>query len=145
VGIDVLLQPRSSVEVCLYDGQTLPFGDGTFDCVMIVDVLHHTQNVKKVMHEARRVCRRYILVKDHYWERRLDQACLRVADYLGNAAYGISAPHRYLRLEEWMALFLRHARIVADRDTWRYHWLDPCRNIVARLRKTGPSTVGPHN
>ena len=39
----------------VYDGHTLPFGDGTFDTVMSVQVLEHTPNPQRLVDEMARV------------------------------------------------------------------------------------------
>lgn len=132
-GVDVLLQPTSYVEVILYDGQTLPFNDGAFDCVMMIDMLHHCLDIKQIVREARRVARRYVLIKDHHWDTAVDWACLCVADYLGNAPYGIALPYQYLRIDEWAGLFRRTNLAVVSQGAWRYFALDPCKQFVVKL------------
>ena len=43
-GIDVLLRPNSHIPVTQFEGNKIPFPDASFDLVMFVDVLHHTQD-----------------------------------------------------------------------------------------------------
>jgi len=135
IGIDVCLQPRSYIEVRRYDGHTFPFPDGAFDCVMMVDMLHHTDDIERMMSEARRVARRYVLIKDHYWETQLDVLGLSVSDYIGNAPYGVPLPYNYLRLEEWNDLFRRCNLKTVGNSTWKFHFLEPCKHIVVKLQK----------
>jgi SAM-dependent methyltransferase len=48
------------------DAQTLPFGDGTFDDIVMVDVLHHLEAPRRFLEEAQRVLRprgRLVLVE----------------------------------------------------------------------------------
>jgi hypothetical protein len=82
------------------------------------------------------VSRRYVLIKDHYWDTPLDLAGLCVADYLGNAPYGIPLPYHFLRLEEWVSLFRRHGLRIVSWGAWKLHPLDPCKHIVVKLQKT---------
>jgi hypothetical protein len=137
VGIDVCLQPHSQIEVLRYDGRTFPFPDGRFDCVMMVDMLHHSIDIAQMLREACRVARRYVLIKDHYSDTPLDLAGLRLADYLGNAPYGVSLPYNYLRPEEWSGLFHRHGLKAVSTDNFRLHLLDPCKHMVVKLQVTG--------
>ncbi len=135
VGVDVCLQPNAYIDVHHYDGQHLPFHDSTFECVMMVDMLHHVDHIEQVLSEARRVSRRYLLIKDHYWENRFDLLGLRVSDYIGNAPYGVPLPYNYLRLEAWQTTFERLNLTVASCQTWKYHPLDPCDHVVFILQK----------
>jgi SAM-dependent methyltransferase len=46
-----------------YDGRTLPFGDGTFDTVMSVQVLEHTPDPQRLLDEMSRVlCRDGLMI-----------------------------------------------------------------------------------
>jgi SAM-dependent methyltransferase len=65
-GIDVARQPNQFIDIHQYDGYNFPFADNSFDCVLMVDMLHHTHNIERVMSESHRVARRFVLVKDHY-------------------------------------------------------------------------------
>ena len=105
VGADTI--PRSSVAIdfSLYDGVRLPFGDGAFDGVILVDVLHHTENPAAVLAEALRVSRRFLVIKDHLREGWLARPTLRIMDWVGNARYGVDLPYNYLNQKEWDGLF----------------------------------------
>lgn len=71
------------VPLVLYDGETLPFSGQEFDAALILDVLHHTQNPKQVLREARRVAGRVIVMEDiyeTYWQRLLTRAMDNIAN-----------------------------------------------------------------
>ena len=70
-GVDVLARSQSYFPVDLFDGQTIPADDGSFDVVMFVDVLHHTEDPMILLREAARVARRHIIIKDHLLDRPL--------------------------------------------------------------------------
>lgn len=133
-GLDVCLQPHSHIDVHYYDGSTFPFADDTFDSVLMVDMLHHTDNIEQMLSEARRVARRFVIVKDHYWNTRLDVAALHVADYLGNIPYGVPLPYNYLRLAQWQDMFRRHRLVELECATFKYNRLEPAHHIMAKLR-----------
>ncbi len=134
VGLDVCLQPRSYIEVQHYDGHIFPFQDDTFDYVMMVDMLHHTTNIDQMISEARRVARYHVLIKDHFWNNRLDKATLHLADYLGNIPYNVPLPYNYLRLDEWSRLFRRHKLSEISRDIFKYSRFEPAQHIMVKLR-----------
>ncbi|MEX1020074.1 MAG: class I SAM-dependent methyltransferase [Litorilinea sp.] len=132
-GIDVCLQPYSYIEVRRYNGRNFPFDDNAFDCVLMVDMLHHTTDIEQVLAEARRVARRFILIKDHYWDSQFDVRALSMADFVGNAPYGIPLPYNYLRLTEWEHLFHDHNLGEVSRATFRYNSLDLLKHIIVKL------------
>ena len=102
---DVVLQKEPSIPVKKYDGKSLPFKEGSFECVMLVDVLHHTDDPEILLKEAIRVSKKRILIKDHYYRSGLDVILLRILDYLGNKSFGIRLPYKYLRRSQWEGLF----------------------------------------
>lgn len=105
-GVDVLLRDRGHIPVAQFDGQSLPYGDASFDAVMFVDVLHHAENPKILLREAARVARRIIVIKDHTMEGFLAGPTLRFMDNVGNARHGVALPYDYWRRQEWLDTFV---------------------------------------
>src|SRR5829696_6962170 len=55
---DYVERARSiGVEAELYDGDTIPLGDGAVDTVMLLEVLEHLDDPAQLLGEARRVAR----------------------------------------------------------------------------------------
>jgi len=48
----------------LSDASRLPFMNGTFDLVTMLDLLHHTLEPEKIVREAKRVSNRYVVVAE---------------------------------------------------------------------------------
>lgn len=103
VGIDVHLRPESFVPVTQYDGVHIPFDDAAFDAVMIVDVLHHTDDPAHVLGECLRVSRGVVVVKDHFQENPLEHLVLRGMDWVGNKGHGVRLPYNYFTRRAWAA------------------------------------------
>jgi SAM-dependent methyltransferase len=104
-GVEVLIRPDPSIPVTEYDGQKLPFTDQSFDFCMLIDVLHHTQNLQVVLREAVRVARQFVLIKDHYCQGAIDRLTLKFMDWVGNRYWGVALPYNYLSREKWVSLF----------------------------------------
>jgi SAM-dependent methyltransferase len=99
--------PRASCVIpCTgFDGAHLPFPDKSFDGCMFVDVLHHSRDPLTILRDAARVCRSFILIKDHLAENALDHWTLRLMDWVGNKPHGVVLPFAYLSGKQWEKLY----------------------------------------
>lgn len=104
-GADIYIRPKTFIPVKQYDGNRLPFENGTFDAVMVVDVLHHCDDSVAVLRECARVSRRWILIKDHVSNNTWDRLRLRFMDWVGNRAHNVVLPYNYLSEVEWSRVF----------------------------------------
>lgn len=104
-GVDVKVRSGAAIPVVEYDGKTLPFADGTFDAVMLVDVLHHTDNPVETLRECVRVAKQFVLVKDHIADSFYDNIRLKFLDWFGNRPFGIPMTYEYLSSKEWREAF----------------------------------------
>jgi len=100
-GVDVLIREKSYFPIDKFDGEHLPYPDKDFDVVMLVDVLHHTVDANILLSEAKRVARKYIILKDHTCNGFLAGPTLRFMDYVGNAKYGVNLPYNYWSKQQW--------------------------------------------
>lgn len=104
-GIDVLLRDRTHIPVKPFDGIHIPYADREFDAVIFVDVLHHTEDPTILLHEACRVVKRYLIIKDHLLEGPLAAATLKFMDWVGNFRYGVDLPYNYWSEDRWHEAF----------------------------------------
>ena len=104
-GIDVLVRPRTYVPVKEFDGRSIPHEATSFDVVLFVDVLHHTENQMALLAEAARVGRKHIIIKDHTLNGLLAGPTLRFMDWVGNARHGVVLPYHYWTRDRWLAAF----------------------------------------
>jgi len=99
-GIDVLVRATAKIHVQPFDGVRIPHADASFDVVMFVDVLHHTDDPLLLLQEAQRVGK-IILVKDHFRKGFLAGPTLRFMDWVGNARHGVALPYNYWSETQW--------------------------------------------
>ncbi len=134
-----------------FDGLTLPYADRSHDAVMLIDVLHHTNDPIVLLREAARVARRAVVVKDHLREGFLAGPTLRFMDRVGNRRYGVPLPYTYWRTEQWGEAFRSlglHVERWRDRlglYAWPLHLLfERSLHFAARLTvASGQSEEGP--
>ena len=104
VGIDPLVRPGAHIPVQSFDGTHIPHADRSFDAVMFVDVLHHTEDPRILLKEAARVGRS-VLIKDHFRDGLFADSTLRLMDWAGNARYGVALPYNYWPKSQWLKAF----------------------------------------
>jgi SAM-dependent methyltransferase len=114
-GIDVLVRPRTHIEVVPFDGRELPFGGRTVDAVTLVDVLHHTDDPVALLREVARVAE-LVIVKDHLADGVLARPTLRLMDWVGNAHFGVALPYNYMTTGRWHEMFRASGLTV---ETWQ--------------------------
>lgn len=104
-GLDVLIRIGTHIPVEKFDGHTLPFSDASFETLMFVDVLHHTDNPATLLREAARVARHSIVIKDHTLNGIAAAATLRFMDWVGNRRHNVVLPHNYWPKQKWLDTF----------------------------------------
>ena len=102
--LDVVEPGFRKVPVVTYGGERIPFPDQSFDVSLLVTVLHHVRSPEKVLEEARRVTRRFVIVVEdlyHHWAGRLWtilRDSLYTLEFVGH-------PRQFRRKEEWRECF----------------------------------------
>lgn len=142
-GIDVLVRGQTHVPVRPFDGRQIPHPDQSFDVVMFVDVLHHTDDPHVLLHEAARVSKKHLLIKDHTRNGLLARPTLRFMDQIGNARYGVALPYNYWSREQWQQAFSQlRLRVGAwEKNLGLYPWpaslvFGRSLHFIARLDKS---------
>jgi ubiquinone/menaquinone biosynthesis C-methylase UbiE len=130
-GYDLLVRQDAAIPVRPFDGRRIPQADRSVDAVMMVDVLHHTEDPTVLLREAARVATKAIILKDHRLSRPLAGPTLRFMDWLGKreawAALGLEVDHYQTRIglyplaARWLFEPGLHfvARLTPDRETPR--------------------------
>jgi ubiquinone/menaquinone biosynthesis C-methylase UbiE len=99
-----------SVIPLIYDGKKYPFPDSSFDCVMIITVLHHTKNPETLIKEALRVARKKVIIMEDIYSNVFQKHITLIADSLNNMEI-FNHPHSNKTLKEWMEVFSGHEEI----------------------------------
>lgn len=104
-GIDVLVREHTHIPTQQFDGKIMPFPDDSFDSVIFVDVLHHTEDPMVLLGEACRVSRGSVVIKDHTKNGFLAEQTLRFMDQVGNCRHNVALPHNYWPKAKWLSAF----------------------------------------
>jgi SAM-dependent methyltransferase len=109
-GVETRKRGGEPIPVQLFDGQNLPFPDGSFDIVVLCDVLHHLGSFEKkqrLFSEGMRVAKIGVCVKDHVEVWLPDHLILSAMDFVGNVGRGVPLPCNYLDPQQWERLLSR--------------------------------------
>lgn len=96
--------PTLDIATATYDGVVLPFSDGSFDCVLLANVIHHVPIAARIalLSECARVAGGgHIYIKDHEATGPLDRVRLTILDALGNTPFGGMVRASYPTSSEW--------------------------------------------
>jgi SAM-dependent methyltransferase len=123
VDVEDRFRPALGIETAVYDGRTLSFPDGSFDCVVLFNVLHHVPVEGRI--ELIRECRRVagggpIYIKDHVSTGWSDDRRLAVLDFLGNVPFGGMVWAQYLTEKDWHELAAQTGHSISGRTSGPY-------------------------
>lgn len=136
VPVDVEDFNETELPLTLFDGKHLPFEDDSFDVVLLIFVLHHAEDAKACLEEARRVARKSVVVFEDvttgFWDRFMFRNFHRWL-----AWSKISYPYREWRPAQWtelaQSLDLTQA---AAMPLGRQLGMFSCRHVAFEWRKT---------
>ncbi|MFI5285752.1 MAG: class I SAM-dependent methyltransferase [Candidatus Dormibacteria bacterium] len=118
MGVEVLIRPQTRIPATPFDGLTLPFPDRAIDVALLVDVVHHASDPRRLLVEAARVAATAVIVKDHYLRGLFAGPTLALMDRIGNARHGVATPFHYWTPNQWRdAFMLMNATVRAERTS----------------------------
>jgi len=91
------------IKPVIYDGETIPYSEKSFDTALILTVLHHTKDPARILSEAKRVAGNIIIIEDIY-NNTFQQYLTYIFDSLFNFEF-TGHPHSNKTDSEWKELF----------------------------------------
>ncbi len=127
-GVDIQSNRACKIPKQVYDGKYLPCESNSFDVVIALDVLHHTNHIEGLLKEMARVAKNVVILKDHACGNYIEYLALSVLDYIGNEPYGIPCVYNYPSYARWDEYFssagLRKNKVIPF-GSWWYNKLQP--------------------
>ena len=105
IGVEKFIRPGTLIEVKQMVEGKIPFADNYFNCVMLLDVLHHEQNWNQLLDECIRVSKNLVIIKDHRVTTKLSYYRICLLDWLANKPYNIVCLYRYFTVNKWREIF----------------------------------------
>ena len=117
------------------DGKKLLFKKNHFDYSLLADVLHHDKDIKNLLKEASRVSKK-VIIKDHFFETKLQYMVLSFMDFLCNINNIKSLKYNFLTLKEWKKLFKTlNLRIIEFDDSSKLNKFDIIKHVFFVVEK----------
>ena len=116
-GIDIVdVRQADLPHFALYDGVAIGFPDRRFDVVVLAFVLHHVPNAHKprLVSEARRVCKRTLVVVEDTPRNRVDRFFNRRHGEAYRRSIGSAADFGFYSQLEWEAFFAHEGLAVVE-------------------------------
>ncbi len=105
----------ANIKPLIYDGETLPFPDNSFDVALLLNVLHHAKNPKKTLSEARRTVKKIIVIEDIH-RNTLQKILMLLMDSVLNLELSYNLVN-HKSDAEWKSLFEKlKLRIVKEKQ-----------------------------
>ena len=92
------------VQAKIYDGNTFPFPEKSFDTSLMITMLHHTPDPEKIVLEAIRVTKGRLVIMEDIYRNNLQRQLTYFTDSLVNLEFE-GHPHTNKTDAEWQALF----------------------------------------
>lgn len=105
LGLDVRDGRDYQIPFQKFDGPTIPFPDNHFDVGLVSYVLHHTPDVRKILSEMKRVCRRYIIIYEDTPVNAFERTFCGFHGSVFNGFFKTGSVHRFFSVGEWHKIF----------------------------------------
>jgi ubiquinone/menaquinone biosynthesis C-methylase UbiE len=99
--VDISDYNATDLPLRLYDGKRLPFGNASFDVVMLNSVLHHCDDPGEVLREAIRVSRSRLQIVEDLYANWTDLQLLKFNDWISNAPFNHACPFKFQSDKGW--------------------------------------------
>lgn len=118
----------------IYDGEKLPYENGSVDTVMLITVLHHTPDPESILDEAIRVSGSRVLVMEDVYSNPIQKYLTYFTDSLVNLEFA-GHPHTNKTDQGWQETFKAKGLKLVDRESFRT--LIFFRQVIYVLEKEG--------
>lgn len=102
--LDVVEPEFRKAPVVTYEGERIPFPDGSFDISLLITMLHHVESPEKVLSEAKRVTRRFVIVVEDLYRHWAGRLWTVLRDSIYNFEY-VGHPQNFRNRKQWVQSF----------------------------------------
>lgn len=104
-GIDVIDYNKTDIPLTIYDGKKINFKDSSFDTVLIIVTLHHTEDPEQVIREAKRLAKNNIIIFEDVCNTKIQKLITSLYDFIMNIRHSVTTPFNFKSEKEWLQIF----------------------------------------
>lgn len=118
-GVDVLDMNLTDLPHQVFDGKKIPFPDKHFNSSLLIGVLHHVQDQKSLLNEAKRVSSKIVIFEDIY-SNSFERTWIKVRDIIGNLPEELKMNFalNFHSDSDWQYIFASHHLRLAHKQLW---------------------------
>lgn len=131
--LDVVDYNRTTLQLHVFDGKSLPFPDNAFDMTLLIFVLHHNPDPRPVLREALRVARQGVLLVENDVEGAVRKPLTQLVDSGEFVRRGVPRCYFTKSTAEWLTLLHEFSPRVDTLATFKIGWF--WNNIILRVSK----------
>lgn len=136
-GLDVDDSRVVPINLNLYDGNSFPFSENSFDAVLLLFTLHHCPNFEQIIQEARMVSRKRVLVIEDTPNIFLETLPCKMHEMEWQLLKGHKTALNFFNAREWQEIFIKNSLRVVRVEHLHNPWLlsHPVRRTLFVLEK----------
>ena len=141
-GLDVEIgfayERSKEVPLDYYDGITIPYKDDNFDIVSAIFVLHHCNDIDRVVSEIVRVARKKIIICEDVYRTSIGKGIVCLMDFIENrlASKDINIPYNFNTVKGWENTLRNHGLKIVKSEKLKVISIDPVKQHVFYLEKS---------
>jgi ubiquinone/menaquinone biosynthesis C-methylase UbiE len=105
LGLDIQDRNITDIPLVINDPKNLPFRSDQFDVVLVISVLHHASNFVHLLTEAKRICKRSIIILEDVYSTETERILIMLTDVISNCMGSMNMPFNFRREREWLSIF----------------------------------------
>jgi ubiquinone/menaquinone biosynthesis C-methylase UbiE len=105
LGLDIEDHNITDIPLVINGPKHLPFKSNQFDVVLIISVLHHANNSVRLLTEAKRICKRNIIILEDVYSSEAERIFIMFTDVISNWVSSMNMPFNFHREGEWLSIF----------------------------------------
>jgi ubiquinone/menaquinone biosynthesis C-methylase UbiE len=130
LGLDVEDYNTTDIPLVINNSNTLPFADSQFDVVLVISVLHHTNDFIHLLAESKRICKRRIVILEDVYSNIIEKAAIIFTDSISNLLSPISMPFNFRKEQEWLSIFSILGLKIVYQQQQKIPWFDWFKRIL---------------